>query len=50
MKQTNYSNSSVKGQKALQALKRRDDIVITDADKGGAVVILDIEDYIKEVE
>ena len=28
----------------------RDNIVITDADKGGAVVILDVEDYIKEAE
>ena len=28
----------------------RDDTVITDADKGGAVVILDVEEYIKEAE
>ena len=50
MKRTNYSKLSVKEQKALQELKHRDDIVITDADKGGAVVILDVEDYIKEAE
>ena len=50
MKRTNYSNSSVKEQKALQEPKHRDDIVIADADKGGAVVILDAEDYIKEAE
>ena len=40
---------SVKEQNALQELQSRDDIIITDTDKGGAVVILDVEDYIKEV-
>ena len=33
----NYSNLSVKEQKALQELQYRDDILITEADKGGAV-------------
>ena len=46
----NYSNLSVKEQKALQELQFRDDIVITEADKGGAVVIADAENYIKEAE
>ena len=50
MKRPNYSNLSVKEQKALQELQSRDAIVITNADKGGMVVILDVEDYIKEVE
>ena len=49
-KQLNYSNLSVKEQKAFQELKSRDDIVITEADKGGAVVILDIEYYMKEAD
>ena len=49
-KRPNYSNLSVKEQKALQELQFRDDIVTTDADKGGAVVILDVEDYVKEAE
>ena len=50
MKQPNYSNLSVKEQKALQVLQSNDGIVITEADKGGVVVILDVEDYIKEAE
>ena len=41
---------SVKDQKALQELQPRDDIVITDADKDGMVVILDVEDYIEDAE
>ena len=36
-KRPNYSNLSVKEQKALQELQYRDDILITEADKGGAV-------------
>ena len=34
--------------KALLNLQKRNDIIITKADKGGAVVILDIKDYIDE--
>ena len=49
-KRNNYSNLSVKEQNALQELQSRDDIVTTEPDKGGAVVILDVEDYIKEAE
>ena len=49
-KRPNYSNLSAKEQKALQELQSRDDIVITDVDKGGAVVILDVEGYIREAE
>ena len=36
--------------KALQELSKRDDIVKTKADKGGAVVIIDVKDHIKEAE
>ena len=43
----NKQNLCVEEEKALGELKSRDDIVITEADKGGAVVILDVEDYIK---
>ena len=34
--------------KALHNLMNRNDIIICNADKGGAVVILDVEDYIQE--
>ena len=34
----------------MQELQSRNDIVINDADKGEAVVILDVEDYVKEAE
>ena len=34
--------------KALHQLELRDDIIITKADKGGAVVIMNVDDYIKE--
>ena len=43
----NKQNLSVEEEKALGELQSRDDIVITEADKGGAVVVLDVEDYIK---
>ena len=33
---------------ALNELQNRDDLIITKADKGGAVVIMDVKDYIDE--
>ena len=44
-----YSNLSKGEQKALEALKERDDIVIVNAKKGGVVVIMDVTDYIKKL-
>ena len=41
---------SLKEQKSFLELQSRDDIVITDADKGGTIVIFDVEDCIKEAE
>ena len=35
---------------ALNSLKQRDDVIITHADKGGAVVIIEVSDYIEEAE
>ena len=49
-KRPNYSNLPVKEQKALQELQSRDNIVISETDKGGSVVMLDVEDYIKKAE
>ena len=34
--------------KALQNLQKRDDIIIINADKGGAITIMDTDDYVKE--
>ena len=50
MKQPKYSNLTKGELKALEELKSRDDIVITKADKGGTVVIMDVKDYVKEAE
>ena len=44
-----YTNLFKKKQKALEELKHREDIVITKADKGGALVILDVKDCIKNL-
>ena len=33
---------------ALHDLEKREDIIITKADKGGAVIIMDVKDYIQE--
>ena len=33
---------------ALKDLSKREDIIITNADKGGAVVMMDLNDYIRE--
>ena len=43
-------NLTKKQRKALKNLKNRTDIIITKADKGRALVIIDVDDYIKEAE
>ena len=45
-----YSNLTVKEKKALQELQSRNDVLTTGPNKGEAIVILDVEDYIKEAE
>ena len=35
---------------SMKELSEREDIIITKASKGGAVVIMDVKDYIKETE
>ena len=44
----NIQNLTPGEKKALASLKERDDIIISKADEGGAVVIQDIETYIAE--
>ena len=34
----------------MNKLSEREDIIITKADKGGAIVIVGVKDYIKETE
>ena len=34
----------------MQELQSRNDMIITNTNKDGAVVILDVEDYVKEAE
>ena len=41
-------NLSKGEQKAMEKLAKRKDIIITNADKSGAVVIMDVEKYINE--
>ena len=47
---TNRKNLSKKEIKAMEDLKQREDVVICKADKGGAVVICSVKDYIKEAD
>ena len=44
----NFQNLSKLELAALEELTKRNDIIITKADKGGAIVIQDVEKYIKE--
>ena len=43
-----YKKGNKREQNAMKELAKRKDIIITNADKGGAVVILDVEKYINE--
>ena len=50
-KDNKYYNNLTKGErKALKELADRNDIIITKADNGEAVVIIDVKDYVKEAE
>ena len=48
LKQIPPSSLPKKEKNALKTLREREDIFITKADKGGAVVIIGADDYIKE--
>ena len=50
MKEKRYNNLTKSERTSMKGLSEREDIIITKADKGGAVVIVDVKDYMKEVE
>lgn len=50
LKGPKYSKLSEREQKSLEDLKARDEIIITNVDNVGAVVILDGKGYVKECE
>ena len=45
---TNHNNLTPAEKGAIQELKERNDIVIKQADKGSAVVVMDKVDYLEE--
>ena len=49
-KPRSFNNLTIDERKALQELSEWDDIVITQADKGGAVVIVDVKVYVRQAE
>ena len=50
MKEKPYNNKTKNERTSMKELSEREDIIITKADKVGAVVIMDVKDYIKEAE
>ena len=48
VKQIPHKNVSKKEEDALHNLSKKDDIIITKADKGGTIVIFDTDDYVQE--
>ena len=50
MKEKPCNNLTKTERTSMKELSEREDIVITKADKGGAVNIVDVRDYIKEAE
>ena len=50
MNEKRYNNLTKSERTSMKELSEREDIIITKADKDGAVVIADVKDYMKEVE
>ena len=50
MKEKPYNNLTKNERTSMKELSEREDIIITKVDKGGAVVIVNVKDYIKEAE
>ena len=49
-KTTQYPNLKKDEIQAMDELRKREDLIFTKADKGGALVIMDVEDYVKEAD
>ena len=49
-KKNSYNNLTKSKRTSKRKLSEREDIIITKADKGDAVVIVDVKDYIKEAQ
>ena len=49
-KRERYNNLTKSERISMKELSEREDTIITKADKGGEVVIVDVKDYIKEAE
>ena len=50
MKEKPYNNLTKNERTSMKKLSREEDIIITKVDIGGAVVIVDVQGYIKEAE
>ena len=50
MKEKPYNSLTKTERTSMKELTKREDIIITKADKGGALVIVDVKYYIKEAE
>lgn len=49
-RKTPRNNVSINEKEALKSLANREVTIVTKVDKGGAVVILDVDDYINETD
>ena len=50
MKEKPYNNLTKNERTSMKKLSREEDIIITKVDKGGVVVIVDVQGYIKDAE
>ena len=50
MEEKPYNNLTKNERRSIKESSEREDIIMTKADKGGAIAIVDVKDYIKEAE
>ena len=50
MKEKPYNNLTKSERTSMEELSDQEDIIIAKSDKGGAIIIVDVKDYIKEAE